>query len=258
MGLTKTSDSNIIYLQVKHYSLWQEIKKPVDGCESIEVTNPKTKEVITKYGYKFRSLTGRAVKLIKYDTEQKYPTRYFGFKLHMQDGDDLFVLDMPYQSQILRRFLRVARNVDWSLPLSITIFKGKGNGGKNDETTGVWFQQQGETVKPYYSRETPHGMPDAIQDPDTHEWDFKAQHRWLVERLKEETVSDIERAAAVTAPPMEPDHGDAEEPPQVDNEIPPHAMIDDDDVPFRWPRPLRRGARKSDETVFQMRNYKAA
>ncbi len=237
MALTKHSDNNLIYLQVKHFSLWREVKKQVNGCEEIEVQNPRTGAVIKKYGYKYRDVSGRATKLVKYDTERKYSTRYFGFKLHIVDGAETYVLDMPYQSQILRRFLRVARNIDWSQPFTITVFKGKKN-ERNVEETGIWFQQRGETVKPYYTRENPRGMPPATQDPHTHEWDFKAQHRWLVDRLKEETMRDIEEAAARVAPPVEPapidDAGDAAEPPIDDGEGPRVSFdgIDDDDVPF--------------------------
>lgn len=233
MALTKQSESNIIYLQVKHFSLWRELKKQVNGCEEIDVTNPKTGAVIKKYGYRFRTLTGRAVKLFKYDTEQKYSTRYFGFKLQIRDGVDQYVLDMPYNSQILRRFLRVARNIDWAQPFSLTVFKGKKN-ERNIEETGIWFEQRGETVKAYYTRENPHGMPPANQDPDTHEWDFKAQHRWLIEKLKTETMADIEAIAASLAPPVEPDHGDAAEPePHEESGAMVGAVeIDDDDVPF--------------------------
>ena len=77
-------------------------------------------------------------------------------------------------------------------------------------------------------------MPEALQDPDTHEWDFKAQHRWLIERLKTETVTDIEEAAKITSPPIEPDQEEHhDEPPQESGE-PPWANdhIGDDDVPF--------------------------
>lgn len=228
MGLTKQSDSNKVFLTVKDFSLWRELKKHVDGCESIEVTNPKTKEVLIKHGYKFRTLEGRAVKLEKYDTKDKYPTRFFGFKLHVQDGAEIFVLEMPYQSQILRRFLRVAPNVLWLEPLSISVFKGKGKEGKDE--TGIWFQQAGETVKSYYTRETPHGMPPAKYYDQTQEWDFRDQHTWLVARLIEDTMPAIEEAAARLSPPVEPAAEDAEPTHTVD--IPPHGEITDDDVPF--------------------------
>ncbi len=79
MGLTKRADSDIFYLEIKHYCLWLPLKKQVEGCEALEVTNPKTGQVLTKYGYRFDTVTGRAVKLAKYDTQKKYATRYFGF-----------------------------------------------------------------------------------------------------------------------------------------------------------------------------------
>ena len=234
MALTKRADSNITYLEVKHYCLWRPLKKQAEGCDAVEVTNPKTGVVLTKYGYRFDTVSGRVVKLFKYDTEKKYPTRYFGFKLHLTDLGEVFVLDMPYNSQILRRFLRVARNVDWTLPLSITIFKGKKKDREGDEL-GVWFQQHGETVKPYYTREQPRGMPEAIFDSDLQQWDFKAQHRWLVERLKDETIPDIESAAQCIAPPVEHEAVIEEVPEQEENvNFPPFTPqgITDDDVPF--------------------------
>lgn len=236
--LTKRSENQIVYLEVKHYSLWRSLKKQENGCDVVDVTNPRTGAVVTKYGYRFDTVSGRAVKLVKYDTGQKYSTRYFGFKLHLSEGGETYVLDMPYQSQILRRFLRVARNVDWALPISITIFKGKGKDGKaGAEETGVWFQQRGETVKPYYCREQPHGMPVATFDDQEQKWDFKPQHRWLVDRLQSETIPDIEQIAARAAPPVEPevvDFGETHEPAEDDTPKPTWGSdyITDDDVPF--------------------------
>jgi hypothetical protein len=232
MGLTKRAESNIVYLEIKHYCLWQALKKPVEGCNEVEVKNPKTGATLKKYGYRYDTVSGHADKLVKYDTEKKYITRFFGFKLHLTDAGERFVVDFPYASQALRRFLRVAHNIDWTVPLSITVFKGKKN-ERGSEETGIWFQQRGETVRPYYTKEQPHGMPEASYDADLKEWDFKAQHRWLVERLKNETIPDIEEAAKRMAPPMEPAEQPETEPGISDDDAPPpdyHA--DDSDVPF--------------------------
>lgn len=233
MALTKRENSNTVYLQAKHFSLWREIKKEEPGCESVEVTNPRSGETFTKYGYRFDTVSGLAEKLVKYDTGQQYATRYFGFKLHLIDGHDRYVLDMPYQSEMLRRFLRVAPCIDWTKPFSITVFKGKGK-KEGDEKTGIWFQQAGETVKPHFSREEPHGMPEATYDNDLQQWDFKAQHRWLIEKLKEEVIPAIDAAASARVPvtasvPNPKDYGIDE----ATETIPPHPdHITDDDVPF--------------------------
>jgi hypothetical protein len=220
----------MIYLQVKHFALWREIKKPVPGCESIEVTNPKTKEVITKHGYKFDSVEGHVVKLVKYDTGKTYATRYFGFKMHLADKGETFVLDMPYQSQILRRFLRTAPNIDWTAPLCINAFKSKKDNPGDPDSTGIWFRQRGETIKPYHTKETPNGMPQATHDKMTDEWDFKPQQRWLVEQLQAVTIPAIEKAAASATPPVEHDDEDVTDDELVD--IPPHGSMDDSEPPF--------------------------
>ena len=230
MGLTKQTKSNIVFLEVKYYGLWCALKKHVDGCDIEEPTNPATGQKVLKYGYKYRSVTGRATKLIWYDTENKFDKRYFGFKLTILDAGDMFVLDMPYQSQVLRRFLRLAKNIDWDQPFTLTVFKGKKKEGSGSEDTGIWFEQNGETVKAYYSKDNPHDMPIATQDALTHDWDFKPQQRWLAEKLKNETAKDIEAAAARFAPPIEP-HSDAAEPePQPEPFT--GEMIDEDDCPF--------------------------
>lgn len=243
MGLTKRSASNTIYLEAKHFSIWQQLKEREPGCETLQVSNPKTKEVVTKHGYKFDSLTGFVDKIEKYDTEKKYTTRYFGFKLHMSDGDARLVLDMPYNGGLLRRFLRLMPNFDWTKTIKLTVFKGR----KKDsdiETTAFWFQQDGLTVKAFYTKDEPHGMPPATYDDQLQQWDFKAQHRWLVDRLKEAVAPEVERIAAERTPaeasrdedddgglvskPRGPVARDEHEP----DEPPPFADITDDDVPF--------------------------
>lgn len=232
MALTKHSESAIVYLQVKHFTLWREIKKYVEGCETVEVNNPKTGEKVIKYGYKFDTVEGRAVQCAKYDTGKQYSTRYFGFKLHIQDGVERYVIDMPYNSPMLRRFLRVAPRLDWTQPFSITVFPGKGK-NPGDHSTGIWFQQNGETVKPYFTREEPHGMPDATYDDQLQQWDFRAQHRWLVEKLQEETIPAIAEAARRFVAPVERDVEEAETQAERDSrDMPPFEGITDDDIPF--------------------------
>lgn len=228
MALTKHSESSSIFLDVKHFAFWREIKEHVEGCETITVNNPKTNQKITKYGYKFHDVEGRAAKLEKYD-RQHDGTRYFGFKLTLTDAGERYVIDMPYQSQILRRFLRVAPNIDWSRPLFIAAFKSKKEKTSDPDKTAIWFKQDNQTVPAYYSRETPNGMPAAKQDPHTGEWDFRAQHQWLVEKLKTETIPRIEAAAKTAAPPAGEDAG-GDSGDEWDG--PPSAPITDSDVPF--------------------------
>jgi len=118
--------------------------------------------------------------------------------------------------------------VDWDFPLSISIFKGK---KEAKEELGVWFRQGGETVKAYFTRDNPRGMPQATQDPDTKEWDFRSQHRWLIQHLRDNTIPDLDAAAVRSAPPVQPDSKPEPEPePAFDPNA--HFEITDADVPF--------------------------
>jgi hypothetical protein len=236
MALTKRSENQVVYLTAKHYCLWREFKKELPGCDVVDANNPATGLTVRKYGEKFHEVTGRATKLFTYNTGDKYAKRYIGFKLQLVDGPQTYVLDMPYQGQMLRRFLRLARNIDWNKSLSVSVFRGKKKPGSGAEDTGIWFQQEGATVKAYYTREAPHGMPEAYHDSVTDQWDFRTQHRWLVDKLIAETIPDIEAAAARVAPPIEPhepmtapdEPSDADEGPPSDYSGP----VTDEDVPF--------------------------
>ena len=191
MGLTRQSDSDTIYLQVKDYSIWRELKRQEDGCDVITVENPRTKEILTKYGYKYKSIEGLAVSLAPYSNEHA-GVKYAGFKLVLEDADDRYSLDMSHNGQLLRRFLRCAPNFNWSHPLKISAFKSKKENPGDPDSTGIWFQQGAETVPPFYTRTDPHGMPEAIKDELSGEWDFKTQNRWLVNKLTTETIPAIE------------------------------------------------------------------
>lgn len=234
MGLTKRNENQIIYLEAKHYCLWRQFKKEIPGCDVVDANNPATGLTVRKFGEKFYEVSGHAQKLFTYNTGDKYAKRYIGFRLQIAEGPQMFVLDMPYQGQMLRRFLRLARNIDWDKSFSIAVFPGKKKPGAGAADTGIWFQQGGQTVKPYYTREQPHGMPEAYHDSITDQWDFRTQHRWLVDRLIAETIPDIAAAAAKVAPPIEPHEPMTapEEPLDMDESPDYSGPVEDSDIPF--------------------------
>lgn len=231
MGATRKSDSKAMFLAAKHFCLWQELKVPVQGCETVEVTNPKTNQVQKKHGFKYDNVSGFVSKLVKYDTEKKYAQRYFGYKLHLVDGAELFVIDMPYKSGILDRFLMVAPSIDFDLELSVSVFKGRSKDGKEPKAAIV-FRQEGENVPQYFTKDTPNGMPQAKFYEHTKTWDFQEQKSFLIGYLRDNILSRLEASVArrtetITHQEPEPDPQGTEDP-----NMPPHGEIGDDDVPF--------------------------
>ena len=235
--LTKKTSSSQVFLEVKHHCIWRQIKTQAEDCDAVEVTNPKTKEVLTKYGYRYDSVAGYAVKLQKYDTGTKYGARYFGFKLHLADEHEVYVLDLPYHSQVLRRLLRAAPNIDWAAPLTVSAFKARKKDSADYET-GIWLRQGGDTIKAFYTKDEPHGMPAAEFDKDENRWDFRAQHRWLVAQFESLVTAQVaatgERHGAVQPAASMPPVAQEEEQPQQEPPQPPvdWSQITDDDVPF--------------------------
>ena len=221
MGLTRRTESNAVFLSVKDYDLWQEFKTQKPNCDTIQVTNPETKEIITKYGLKYYSVVGHAVKIEEYKREHGKKT-YIGYKLHLRDGADLFIVDMPYQSRLLRNFLQSCPNMNWEKPLSIRAFKGKNDNG--DPEQAIWFQQDGQTIKYYFTKDHPNGMPEPRQTRTG--WDFSARQEWLIDRMMTDTAPRIAAAAAKFAPPT-PEHREGQEPElEPDQEGEPFAPVE--------------------------------
>lgn len=221
-----------MFLSVKDYSLWQEFKTQKPNCDTITVTNPETKEVITKYGLKYDSVVGHAVKLEEYKREHGKKV-YIGYKLHLRDASDLFVVDMPYQSRLLRSFLQSCPNMNWEKPLSIRAFKGKNEAG--DPEQAIWFQQDGQTIKYFFTKDHPNGMPEPRQTRTG--WDFSARQEWLIDRMMTDTAPRIAAAAAKFAPPA-PEHRDGQESePDPDQEGEPFAPVDGELPPVRRAAP---------------------
>ena len=68
-----------------------------------------------------------------------------------------------------------APSIDWNLPFTIQVWKGKTKEGQGAAETAILFRQSGDTLKWFFTRDHLNGMPDATQDTDTKEWDFRAQ-----------------------------------------------------------------------------------
>ena len=75
-------------------------------------------------------------------------------------------------------------------------------------------------------------MPDASYDEALEQWDFRAQHRWLVEKLQDEIIPAIEAAAKF--PPRETGEPLVEPAPEDREPAAPAEdwQASDDDVPF--------------------------
>ena len=224
MPLTKRAESSAIFLSVKHHCIWQQLDNPTSDSVQVEVTNPETKQVLTKHGYQYNDVSGHVAAIEKYDRTVK-GKRYLGYKMKISDGAQVFYLDMPDNSRVLRKFLMLMPNIDWDKPLRIAAWKAR-NKETSEFETALWFTQNGESVRNAYTRANPNGLPDAIQHPRTGKWDFTAQEDFLFSKLDQEIIPAI-AAATKRRGELNFDETEREEPHPAGSAIPPNAPIDD-------------------------------
>lgn len=189
-GLQKQTESNVVFLAVKHNSLIRESKGPRAGFEEIEVENPRTREKVKKYIERFSSVEGMVTKIEWYDTEQKYENRYQGWKIFMEAKDVPVVLDLPFASIPASRFMKLAENIDWSKPVEFRAWRDL----KRD-ATAFWVGQDNDTVPQKYTAQNPGDCPPPVQN-SRGKWNYDAQMDFLQKRMNEAVIPAVQKANA--------------------------------------------------------------
>jgi len=189
-GLQTKTDSNVVFLAVKHTSLVQESKGPREGFEKIEVENPRTREKVEKYIKRYSAVEGMVTKIEWYDTEQKYENRYQGWKIHMDAKDVPVVLDLPFASIPASRFMKLAENIDWTKPVEFRAWKDH----KGDKTA-FWVGQGNESVPQKYTRDNPGDCPPPVQNFKG-DWKYDAQVEFLFKQMNDVVIPAVQKANA--------------------------------------------------------------
>lgn len=189
-GLQKKSESDVVFLTVKHGSLVRESKGPRAGFEEIEVINPRSGEKIKKYVERFSAVEGMITKIEWYDTEQKYENRYQGWKIHIEAANDSVILDLPFASIPASRFMKLAENIDWSKPVEFRAWKDV----KRD-ATAFWVGQGNESIPQKYTAAHPGDCPAPVQNTRG-KWNYDAQMDFLQKQMNEVVIPAVQKANA--------------------------------------------------------------
>lgn len=198
----KSEHSDSVFLVVKHHTICRESKEPRDGWRPVSVTNPRTGESITKYIYAYDSVSGFVDKIEWYDrTDEQSGARFIGYKIHMSDGDQSAILDLPFRSMGYRVFMKIAENLDYGKPVEFSAWYDR-----KEDRTAFLARQDGTSVKHRYTVSNPGDCPPPVKNDLTGKWDFSAQEVWLKDRIDREVVPVVEQWAeyrAANAPTVE-------------------------------------------------------
>lgn len=221
-GLQEKTDAGATFLVVKHHSICQESKTEQPGYTPVEVKNPRSGEIITKYIKQYNGVEALICKMEWYDRTHG-DDRYIGWKLHLNADGTPCILDLPFESRACNRFMKTAENIDYTKPVEFRAWFDK-----KSEATAFYIGQEGESVRQAYTKEEPGDCPPPVQHSVSKKWNFDAQKEFLHGRMIDVVIPMIEEAENIM-PQLEyaraaSASGSQDHAPEED--------LSDDDIPF--------------------------
>jgi hypothetical protein len=233
MALEEYGDGNGIFLKIKHGCICQESKTEREGYKKVEGSlgdGTPWKKWIRPY----KAVSGYIDKIDRYDREFE-GRKYRGWNIFINDGENQYVLDIPFTSRINSRWMKLAESIDYNKPARFSAWTDR-----KTDSTALNVQQDGVSVPQKYTREDPGEMPEPVQR-SSGKWDYGEQEDFLVDRVVRFVIPNVqiiaanrngakqeETAASSTTGAQDPYEG-ARVPSVEDDELPPDY---DDEPPF--------------------------
>lgn len=181
------SGGNILY--VKRGAICLETDRETEGYQ--HVSGEVDGRPYEKWVQKHDSVDGMITKIYWYDTEEQHQVRYQGLKVDIQDGEDVFILDLPYGTKPYNAFTKFAENLDLTKPVEFCAWP-------DGESTGFTAKQDGMKVAQKYIKQyvmdhadEPGACPVAVQNTRTQKWNFDEQHEWLLNNVLENVAPKV-------------------------------------------------------------------
>lgn len=199
-GLQEKNDDGI-FLVIKHGGIVQESKNPREGFIPIEVVNIRSGDTTTKYIKRYKGVEALVKRIEWYDREFE-DTRFMGWKLVLDAAGVACTLDLPFESRVGSRFMKLAENIDYAQPVEFSAWRGP------DDKTAFSVKQNEQNVPQKYTREDPGDCPPPVQGFNK-KWNFDAQKEFLHERMVQVVIPRVlavNAAFANSDTPEEPEH----------------------------------------------------
>ena len=198
-GFIKKTKSDTVYFRVFDGSICQTSKEAREGWEGpIETTNPQDKTPVYTYIDRYDQVVARIVDVNKYQKTFDNGGKVSGFELTLLAGPRRAIFRLKWIEPVLKRFLKVAENIDFNKPVRISVFSTIKNGKKG---TAVSFQQgdgpvdQWNKVNEFWGRDNAE-LPQGVHDDMDDSWDYKEQNKFLGQKFAETVLPRIKAIAA--------------------------------------------------------------
>lgn len=140
---------------------------------SYKEANANTTERVTKtgklvYEERFKDLTAT---LVGIETKENDYGKQWSLKF--KDGDDTYIVNLPYSSRYASSFLKALPNLNLLDNVRFMPWAMKDKNDPSKTVTGITLYQNGNKVLPAYTKENPNGLPEMkkikVKGKDT--WD---------------------------------------------------------------------------------------
>jgi hypothetical protein len=209
-GLVERERSNSIWLQIVDRNICQRSGQEREGWEKY------TTDKSTAWLKRYKAIEDVFITDIRW-FERQLPnsdTTLVGWNLRLEADNQAFVLQMP-TNPVCSRFMKLADNINFSEPVSISAWKSvdKGSGKEN---TAFCIHQNGANVPQAWNKDN---LPEARQSKTTKKWDFSEQEDFLIENMNTVVIPRLQSVVAS----------------RVDNnstESVSDAVVPDEEIPF--------------------------
>lgn len=173
-GLLEKNKGKTIWLQIIDRNICQRSNQPVDGWEQYQSEKATTPSWIKRY----RGIEDAYITDIRW-FERKLPnsdTILVGWNVRFEVEGQSLVLQLP-TNPTCSRFMKLADNIDFTQPVTISVWKSKDDDGK--ESTALSVKQNGANVPQAWNKDN---LP-AAKKLKTGKWDFSEQEDFLIENM---------------------------------------------------------------------------
>lgn len=186
-GFQQKTESTGKFFVVKHNCICEESSKERAGFGPVEVMNPQTKEISIKFIRPYDFLEAMVTKIEWRDTGDKYDQRYMSWKIHLNADGESGTLEIPFNSRIGDRFMKMAENIDFAKPVEFRAWRDA------EDKTAFIIKQDGQSVPQLYTKADPGKCPPPVQTFGG-KWNFDGQSQFLHRQMLEVVIPRVEAA----------------------------------------------------------------
>lgn len=218
-GFVEDTGQSALWLAVKHHSIVEESKREREGFAPVNVTNPRTGDVTTKFIKRYKAIEG-FVRKIEYRENEFDSVKYQSWKIHIvNDEGKLGILDLSLNSNPGSRFMKLAENIDFTKPVEFSAWHDT-----KDDKTAFIVRQNEQSIPQKYTRENPGDCPEPTQRGRQGKWDYTEQEDFLYERMVNVVIPAVDAAEAARS--MGDDHSQDQNAPRIINAVERARLVD--------------------------------